>query len=124
MFLLQHSAFGIQHSRGPLTGLRGSDDSLALKTRETPADAHRSPAESLAMPDRRPIDIVVGEACDAPAPHARPYVGILFECCGVYERVYRDPQSDHYQGRCPRCLREIRLRVGPGGTSARQFRAS
>ncbi len=54
---------------------------------------------------------------------SRPYIGISFECCNIYVRVYRKPEDMHYRARCPRCLREARLRVGPGGTSARMFRA-
>ena len=54
----------------------------------------------------------------------RPFIGILFECCGAYVRTYRHPEQDSYRTRCPRCLREVRVRVAPGGTSARQFRAS
>ena len=57
------------------------------------------------------------------ASRGRPYVGILFECCGVYTRVYRRPDQRYYVGRCPNCLRLVRLRVGPYGTSARLFRA-
>ena len=53
----------------------------------------------------------------------RLYIGILFECCGVYVRVYRRPEQKFYYGRCPKCLRGVRVRVGPSGTSARLFRA-
>jgi len=53
----------------------------------------------------------------------RPWVGILFECCGVYARLYRQPDQMCYVGHCPRCLRVVRLRVGPEGTDARLFRA-
>ncbi len=53
----------------------------------------------------------------------RPYVGILFECCGIYARVYRAPTEREYRGRCPRCLRSVRLLVGENGTPRRQFRA-
>ena len=51
----------------------------------------------------------------------RPYLRVLFECCGVYQRIYRDPHGDRYTGRCPRCLRTIRFKVGPNGTAARDF---
>ncbi|UCF34799.1 MAG: hypothetical protein JSV78_05730 [Phycisphaerales bacterium] len=51
----------------------------------------------------------------------RPWVGIRFDCCGVYTRVYRNPEGTAYIGRCPRCLRTVRLRVGRQGTDARFF---
>jgi len=51
----------------------------------------------------------------------RPYLRVHFECCGVYQRVYKDRSGRFYQGRCPRCLRSLRFRVGPGGTTVRDF---
>ena len=51
----------------------------------------------------------------------RPWVGIRFDCCGVYARVYRNSDGSIYRGVCPRCLCRIALRVGPGGTDARFF---
>lgn len=60
---------------------------------------------------------------DFPLDGERPYIGIWFTCCGVYQRVYRRPDVRVYNGRCPRCLRAVRLRVGPGGTSCRMFTA-
>jgi len=59
------------------------------------------------------------ESADAP----RPYIGVHFECCGVYARIYRQHDTMVYLGRCPRCLRQVRVRVGPGGTNARLFHA-
>lgn len=53
----------------------------------------------------------------------RPYVSILFECCNVYARVYRNSGEQCYRGRCPKCLRTVQLLVGPDGTRARFFRA-
>jgi hypothetical protein len=53
----------------------------------------------------------------------RPWIGIMFECCAIYSRLYRAPGSKEYRGRCPRCLRAIHLPVGEGGTDLRQFRA-
>lgn len=55
------------------------------------------------------------------APAGRPWVGIRFDCCGAYVRVYRRLDRREYTGRCPRCMRQVRLRVGEGGTSARFF---
>ena len=54
----------------------------------------------------------------------RPYIGIVFECCGLYVRVYRRPDQTCYLGRCPNCLRTVRVRVAPDGINARLFRAS
>jgi hypothetical protein len=68
-----------------------------------------------------------GEGRDEPAGERtaeRRYIGVHFECCGVYARIYRRPDQREYRGRCPRCLREVWVRVGPGGTNARIFRAN
>jgi hypothetical protein len=51
----------------------------------------------------------------------RPWVGIRFDCCSVYVRIYRNAAGNAYEGQCPRCARKVRLRVGDGGTDARFF---
>lgn len=51
----------------------------------------------------------------------RPWVGVHFDCCGVYTRIYRNMEGTAYIGRCPRCTRQIRLGVGANGTDARFF---
>ena len=51
----------------------------------------------------------------------RPWVGIHFDCCAVYARIYRNPEGTAYHGACPRCRRSVTLRVGPDGTDARFF---
>ncbi|MEZ6072981.1 MAG: hypothetical protein R3C10_22635 [Pirellulales bacterium] len=59
-----------------------------------------------------------------PGDEPRPYVGVHFACCDVYQRVYVNRDKTGYFGRCPRCLRQVRLRIGPGGTDSRFFTVS
>lgn len=53
----------------------------------------------------------------------RPYIGVMFECCSVYARIYRNKDGTAYVGRCPKCMRELRMKTGGGGTDNRFFRA-
>ena len=64
---------------------------------------------------------------NTPARHGeqlRPFVGVQFDCCKVYARVYRNPAATAYRGRCPRCGRAVHFAIGQGGTEARFFRVS
>lgn len=51
------------------------------------------------------------------------YLGINFRCCGVYARIYKNKEGTAYVGRCPKCLRQIRVAIGEGGTNKRFFDA-
>ena len=51
------------------------------------------------------------------------FLGIMFECCNVYGRIYKNKEGTHYTGRCPKCLRPLSVAIGEGGTNSRFFRA-
>jgi hypothetical protein len=49
----------------------------------------------------------------------RPFLGVMFECCRVYVRVYVNADRSAYVGRCPKCRKSVRFLVGEGGSGAR-----
>ena len=53
----------------------------------------------------------------------RRFVGIHFACCSVYSRIYLNRDESGYVGNCPKCARQVRFQIGPGGTDARFFTA-
>ena len=50
------------------------------------------------------------------------FLGIMFECCNVYGRIYKNKEGTHYVGRCPKCMRTIRIKIGENGVNQRFFR--
>jgi hypothetical protein len=53
--------------------------------------------------------------------HSRPFLGLQFNCCRTYQRVYRSADGLFYRGRCPKCLKAVEIRVGQGGSDSRFF---
>ena len=69
-------------------------------------------------------DDASAQARDGGKTRNKRYISILFECCNVYQRIYRNRAGTAYEGHCPRCAKPLRVRIGPGGTDARFFRAT
>lgn len=53
----------------------------------------------------------------------KKFLGVYFECCHVYGRLYQNKDGTAYVGRCPKCLASLRAHIGEGGTNKRFFRA-
>ncbi len=53
----------------------------------------------------------------------RQFIGIMFNCCNVYARIYKNIEGTAYIGRCPKCMRTVKVSVGQGGTDRRFFNA-
>lgn len=71
------------------------------------------------------IDVRVG---DRPAPEPsnprakRPFLGVNFVCAnGAYMRFYKTPDGSAYHGRCPTCLKDVRVGIASHGVDARFF---
>jgi hypothetical protein len=53
----------------------------------------------------------------------RKFIGVKFNCCGIYVRIYVNKEGIAYEGRCPKCFRPVKFTIGCGGTDHRFFEA-
>jgi hypothetical protein len=53
----------------------------------------------------------------------RKFIGVRFNCCGIYVRIYVNKEGTAYEGRCPKCYRPVKFKIGTGGTDSRIFEA-
>jgi len=53
----------------------------------------------------------------------KKFLGIIFKCCSVYARIYKNKEGTAYVGRCPKCMRPLKVKIGEGGTNQRFLNA-
>jgi len=53
----------------------------------------------------------------------RKFIGVKFNCCNIYVRIYANKEGTAYEGRCPKCFRPVKFKIGEGGTDHRFFEA-
>jgi len=77
--------------------------------------------------DPRDYKLELSTGTQQPEPAAgqqqsgKPFLSVHFACCGIYTRIYREPNEAEYRGRCPKCGKAVRFIVAEGGTTARTF---
>ena len=70
------------------------------------------------MADPRDYKVEISSAAQPPSPQpshegrggnaeAQPFLSVLFNCCNVYQRIYRSADGRRYDGRCPKCSTAI-----------------
>jgi hypothetical protein len=64
-----------------------------------------------------------GDESKPEEPAKRKFVGVKFNCCGVYVRIYVNKDGTAYEGHCPKCFKPVKLKIGAGGTDNRFFEA-
>ena len=53
----------------------------------------------------------------------KKFLGVHFQCCNVYSRIYVNKDGTRYEGSCPRCRKRVEMKIGSGGTDNRFFTA-
>ncbi|HSG99881.1 MAG TPA: hypothetical protein VLB27_07525 [candidate division Zixibacteria bacterium] len=51
----------------------------------------------------------------------REFVGVHFNCCNVYSRIYLNPQRPRQYGWCPRCGARVEIVLSPTGSDKKFF---
>ncbi len=64
----------------------------------------------------------IAGAAAAFIPNRMKYIGVFFECCSAYARIYINREKTSYVGWCPKCAHRIEIKIGKEGTDSRFFR--
>ncbi len=51
----------------------------------------------------------------------RPFISLMFDCCRVYNRLYLTKDESAFQGRCPKCLKQVTMPISEEGSTRRLF---
>ena len=51
-------------------------------------------------------------------PQKRKFLGIWFQCCHVYGRLYPNKEGTKYTGRCPKCMRILNVDIDANSKKA------
>ncbi len=57
----------------------------------------------------------------------RKFIGVWFDCCHTYGRLYKNKEGTQYTGRCPKCMRYVHVNIDENSSKAtnrRFFRGS
>jgi len=58
-----------------------------------------------------------------PKRNLNDFVGVVFKCCKIYSRIYKNSKGSAYVGWCPKCGRRIEFKISKNGTNDRFFEA-
>jgi hypothetical protein len=53
----------------------------------------------------------------------RPFLGVHFDCCSVYSRIYLNKKETAFVGWCPKCAKKVEVKISPTGSKTRFFSA-
>jgi len=54
---------------------------------------------------------------------AKPFIGVHFSCCSVYQRINLNAAGTAFVGWCPKCAGKVEVKVSPTGSKSRFFSA-
>lgn len=74
-------------------------------------------------PYKRHETVIPPNKTDQKAVDHTKFIGVRFNCCGAYTRIYVNKDGTAYEGKCPKCYKPLKVKIGEGGTNNRFFEA-